>query len=183
MDDTVVEMGAGAGIVGAIIAKNCRPKKIVSFEANHTLIKHIKRLYAHNGLDGRIEVHNKIVLSEENAPDKVDFFIRGNFLGSGMVISKGLKTAQKVSIPVVRWETVKQEVSPTVLMMDIEGAELEFFRSADLAGIQTIIVELHRHVYQRRGMREIRENVLVKKGLEEDRSVSRGGVFVFRRTA
>ena len=123
------------------------------------------------------------MLSEENAPDKVDFFIRGNFLGSGMVISKGLKTAQKVSIPVIRWETVKQEVSPTVLMMDIEGAELEFFRSADLAGIQTIIVELHRHVYQRRGMREIRENVLVKKGFEEDRSVSRGGVFVFRRTA
>jgi 16S rRNA A1518/A1519 N6-dimethyltransferase RsmA/KsgA/DIM1 with predicted DNA glycosylase/AP lyase activity len=44
----VVEMGSGAGIVGAIIAGNCKPKKMIRYEANHTLINHIKRLYAHN---------------------------------------------------------------------------------------------------------------------------------------
>ncbi|NOR30248.1 MAG: FkbM family methyltransferase, partial [Sulfitobacter sp.] len=30
--DVVVEMGAGAGVVGAVAAKNCAPAKIVSFE-------------------------------------------------------------------------------------------------------------------------------------------------------
>ena len=180
--DTVIEMGAGAGIVGAVIAKNCKPKKIVAFEANHTLIGHIERLYKHNDLDDRIEVRNKIVLSEEGAPKKVDFFIRGNFLGSGMVILKGMASAKKVSVPVARWKTVEKEVSPTVLMMDIEGAELEFFRDADLTGVRTIIVELHRDIYLRRGMREIREQILVNKGFEEDKEASRGGVFVFRST-
>ena len=179
--DTVVEMGAGAGIVGAIIAKNCKPKKIVSFEANHTLIDHIERLYVHNGVDDLIEVRNKIVLSEENPPKKVDFFIRGNFLGSGITILKGIDKARKVSVPVARWEAVKKEVSPTVLMMDIEGAELKFFRDADLTGIRIIIVELHRDIYQRQGMREIREKILVEKEFAEDREVSGGGVFVFRR--
>lgn len=64
---------------------------------------------------------------------------------------------KKVSVPVVAWEKVKEEVKPTILLKDIEGAELEFFRDADLSGIRTIIVELHRHIYHRPGMREIRE--------------------------
>lgn len=178
--DVVVEMGAGAGIVGAIVAKNCKPKKIISFEANHTLIDHIQRLYAHNKIEDRIEVRNEIVLSETKPPKKVDFYIRGNFLGSGMTITKGLKSATKVSVPVSTWKKVKKEAAPTVLLMDIEGAELEFFRDADLSGIRTIIVELHRGVYHRQGMREIREGILVEKGFTEDREASAGGVFVFR---
>ena len=57
---------------------------------------------------------------------------------------------------------------------------LEFFRDADLSGIRTIIVELHRYIYHRPGMREIREEILVDKGFNEDRECSGGGVFVFR---
>lgn len=178
--DVVVEMGAGAGIVGAIVAKNCKPKKIVSYEANHTLIDHIKGLYSHNKIDDRIEIRNEIILSETKPPKSVDFFIRGNFLGSGMVVTKGAANATKVSVPVVGWKKVKKEVKPTVLLMDIEGAELEFFRDADLKGIRTIIVELHRHIYHRPGMREIREQILVDKGFVEDKDCSGGGVFVFR---
>ena len=178
--DTVVEMGAGAGIVGAIVAKNCNPKRMVAYEANHTLIDHINRLYTHNNIDDRIEVRNEIILSKARAPKKVDFFIRENFLGSGMVITKGAENAVKVSVPVVGWKKVKKEVAPTILLMDIEGAELEFFRDADLFGIRTIIVELHRHIYDRPGMREIREQILVDKGFTEDRECSGGGVFVFR---
>ncbi|MEP5761851.1 MAG: FkbM family methyltransferase [Litoreibacter sp.] len=180
-DDVVVEMGAGSGVVGAIIAKNCKPKRILSFEANHKLIDHIKRLYVHNNIADRIEVRNQIVLSQTRAPEDVEFFIRGNFLGSGMVITKGMDRAEKVSVPVVKWQEIKKEVSPTVLMMDIEGAEHDFFRDADLSGIRTIIVELHRDVYHRKGMRQIREKMLVEKGFTEDTEASRGGVFVFRR--
>lgn len=179
--DTIVEMGAGAGIVGAIVTKNCKPKKTVSYEANHTLIEHIRRLYKHNKIDRKIKVKNQIVLAEPNPPKTVDFFIRGNFLGSGMTITKGHENATKVSVPVVDWESVKKEVSPTVLLMDIEGAELDFFRNADLSGIRLIIVELHRHIYHRPGMREIREQCLVNQGFAEDRDASGGGVFVFRR--
>jgi FkbM family methyltransferase len=178
--DNVVEMDSGAGIVGAIIAGNCKPKKMIRYEANHTLINHIKRLYAHNKIGDLIEVRNEIVMLDANAPEKVDFFIRGNFLGSGMVITKGAENATKVSVPVVGWEEVKEEVKPTILLMDIEGAELEFFRYADLSGIRTIIVELHRHIYHRPSMREIRQEILVDKGFNEDRECSGGGVFVFR---
>jgi FkbM family methyltransferase len=176
--DVVVEMGAGAGVVGAVATKNCAPSKVVSFEANHKLIKSIKALYAHNGLKSKIEVRNKIVLSDPDAPKSVDFFIRGNFLGSGMTITKGIERAEKVSVPVVKWETIKKQIKPTVLLMDIEGAELEFFRHADLSGIRVIIAELHRHIYHRPGMREIRDGIAAK-GFVEDKQASGGGVFVF----
>lgn len=176
--DVVIEMGAGAGIVGAVATKNCAPAKVVSFEANHKLIKSIKALYAHNGIKNKIEVRNKIVLSDPDAPKSVDFFIRGNFLGSGMTITKGVERAEKVSVPVVKWETIKKQIKPTVLLMDIEGAELEFFRHADLSGIRVIIAELHRHIYHRPGMREIRDGIAAK-GYVEDKEASGGGVFVF----
>lgn len=179
--DRVVEMGAGAGIVGAVVAKNCAPQKMVAFEANYKLIDYINALYTRNALDDRIEVRNQIILSAKNPPEKVDFFIRGNFLGSGMTITKGEARAEKVEVPVVAWDAVKAEVDPTVLIMDIEGAELDFFRHADLSGIRAVIVELHRHIYDRPGMREIRERLMVDKGFKEDTDRSGGGVFVFRR--
>ncbi len=176
--DVVIEMGAGAGIVGAVAAKNCAPARIVSFEANHKLIASIKALYAHNGIKSKIEVRNKIVISDPDAPKSVDFYIRGNFLGSGMTITKGVERAEKVDVPVVKWEAIKKQIKPTVLLMDIEGAELDFFRHADLSGIRVIIAELHRHIYHRPGMREIRDGI-AEKGFVEDKGASGGGVFVF----
>ena len=80
----------------------------------------------------------------------------------------------------VGWEKVKEEVKPTIILMDIEGAELEFFRDADLSGIRTIIVELHRHINHRPSMHKISEEILVDKGFNEDRECLGGGVFVFR---
>ena len=179
--DRVVEMGAGAGVVGAIVARNCKPERMVSFEANHLLIEHIDALYRHNKLTGTIEVRNQIVLSQTEPPESVGFYIRGNFLGSGMEITKGRRQATHVSVPVVAWDDVKEEVQPTVLLMDIEGAEREFFRDADLSGLHSIIVELHRHIYHRPGMNEIRQS-LGERGFTQNRELSRGGVFVFARS-
>ncbi|MDE9449107.1 FkbM family methyltransferase [Aliiroseovarius sp. Z3] len=178
--DRVVEMGAGTGVVGAVIAKNCQPEAITSFEANHKLIDHARALYDHNGLANLISLRYQIVISEPTPPETVEFFIRGNFLGSGMTITKGQATAEKVQVPVAAWADIKAECQPTVLVMDIEGAELGFFRHADLSGIHTMIVELHRHIYHRPGMREIRDG-LAAQGFVENPQLSRGGVFAFER--
>ena len=95
-----------------------------------------------------------------------------------MTITKGMERAEQVSVPVVEWATIQEQLKPTVLLMDIEGAELEFFRHADLGGIRVIIAELHRHIYHRPGMREIREGIGAR-GFIEDKEASGGGVFVF----
>ncbi|SEO77463.1 methyltransferase, FkbM family [Salinihabitans flavidus] len=178
--DRVVEMGAGAGIVGAVAAFNRKPEAMVAFEANHRLLPHIESLYRHNGIEGAIALHNEIVLSEPDAPQEAEFFIRGNFLGSGMQITKGLARAEKVRVPVRRWEALRAQTRPSVLLMDIEGAELDFFRHADLTGVRAVIVELHRNIYGRPGMKENR-HLLRAQGFVIHEELSRGGVFVFER--
>ncbi|MEP4311010.1 MAG: hypothetical protein ABJ364_14805 [Lentilitoribacter sp.] len=116
--------------------------------------------------------------------------LEGNHLGPQMIQTledrryerREMDLSPKISVLMVVWESVKKDVSPTVLLMDIEGAEWEFFRHADLSGIRLIVVELHHHIYHRPGMRAIREEYLVDQGFAEDREASGGGVFVFRRT-
>ena len=87
-NSTIVEMGTGVGIVAAIIAKNCNPKKLVAFEANYKLQDSILDLFLHNRLDEILELRNEIVVSDPNAPPKIDFLVRGNFLGSGIEIKR-----------------------------------------------------------------------------------------------
>ena len=179
-EDRVIEMGAGAGVVGAAVARNCRPQRIVSFEANPKLLSHIRALYDHNALTEIIEVRHQIVLSEPDAPETVPFYVLGNFLGSGMTITKDPARAERHEIPVVPWEPLKEELAPTALVMDIEGAELEFFRHADLSGIRVVIIEVHRQIYERTGIQEIRKK-LTDAGFKRNEDLSGGGVWALTR--
>jgi FkbM family methyltransferase len=176
----ILEMGAGSGIVGAVLARNCWPESLLSIEANPRLIEHIAALYAHNGLGEVAAVRHAVVLSEPGAPPEVDFFLRPNFLGSALeVIQKPEKTT-KVRVPVLRYADLKAEFPHDTIMMDIEGAELDFLRHADLTGVDTFIAEIHRDVYGRAGVRELRA-LLSAQGLVPDAEAARSGVVVYRR--
>ena len=176
----ILEMGAGSGIVGAAIAKNCMAEKIISIKANPNLIDHICKLYDHNEISDIIEVRHAVVLSEPSPPSMIDFFLRGNFLGSGLTIMKKPEKAIKVTVPVISYAALRAEFPHNVIVMDIEGAEREFLRDANLDGVETIILEVHRDIYGREGMREIRQS-FANAGLQMDKSVSGAGVHVYHR--
>lgn len=178
----ILEMGAGSGIVGAVIARNCAPKQVVSIEANPELIAHITRLYAHNGLSDIISVRHAVVLSQPDAPEVVDFFLRGNFLGSGLTVLKKPEKARRVQVPVLTYPALKADFPHDVIVMDIEGAELEFLRDADLSGVHTLIFEVHRQIYGRDGLQEVNER-LIDKGFALDRGSAQPGVRVYRRSS
>ena len=177
----ILELGAGSGVVGAIIARNCRPARMLSVEANPALIEHIGAVHALNGLEGLIEVRHGIVASDPEAQAAVDFFVAGNFLGSGLAPGKPAK-ARPVTVPVLRYAALKAEFPHDTLVMDIEGAEREFLRHADLSGVETVILEVHRGLYGREGMREIRQS-FARGGFAIDAEASRLGVHVYCRAA
>ena len=176
----ILEMGAGAGIVGAVLARNCAPERMVSVEANPALIDHIAALYAHNGLDHLAEVRHGVVLSDPDAPQEVTFFVRPNFLGSALDVVKKPEKASAITVPVIRYADLKREFPHDTIMMDIEGAELDFLRHADLSGVDTFIAETHRDHYGREGMRELRA-LLTAQGLKADDDAAKVGVVVYRR--
>ena len=178
--DRVLEMGAGSGAVGAAIALNCRPASILSFEPNPRLLPHAAALHAHNGLQDRITLRPGLVLAEPDAPDQVEFLLRGNFLGSGLALARGAARAVPVQVPVTRYGDLRRDYRHDVIVMDIEGAERAFLRHADLTGVRLVLLELHPGLYGREGVADCRR-ALRRAGFECDRDLSGRGVLVFRR--
>lgn len=150
--DRVLEMGAGLGIVGAVTAKNGQPQAVLSFEANPNLVPHIRALYALNNLEDRIEVRNELLISSPDRPPSMTFHVHNSFLGSSLIDREGRKTTP-VEVPTVAYDAVKKDFEPTVLIMDIEGGELDFLEHADLDGIRAIVIEFHPNVYGIEGVK------------------------------
>lgn len=175
----ILELGAGAGIVGAVLARHLAPEAILSIEANGALLDNIRTLHAHNGVSDVITLRHGVVLADPDAPDEVEFFIMGNFLGSGLT-ARNPDRARPVTVPVIRYEALKRDFPHDAIMMDIEGGELDFLRHADLTGVQVVVGEFHREIYGSDGMKECRK-LLAAKGFRIDEDLSRPGVHVWRR--
>ncbi|MEO8530219.1 MAG: FkbM family methyltransferase, partial [Deltaproteobacteria bacterium] len=128
------------------------------------LIEPIKQLYALNKLKSKIELRNQILLAGPDQPKAVSFTVHRNFLGSGMGAGKSWRS-KVVEVPTTDYETLRKSFKPTVLIMDIEGAESEFFQHANLDGIRAIVVEFHPKVYGRDVMRACKQ-ILTDAGFE-----------------
>jgi FkbM family methyltransferase len=175
----ILELGAGAGIVGAVLARHLAPAAMMSVEANAALLGNIRALHAHNGVADQITLRHGVVLADPDAPDEVEFFIMGNFLGSGLT-ARNPDRARPVTVPVIRYDDLKRDFPHDAIMMDIEGGELEFLRHADLSHVKVLVGEFHREIYGSEGMKECRA-LLVAKGFHIDEVHSRPGVHVWHR--
>ncbi|SFT07422.1 methyltransferase, FkbM family [Sulfitobacter marinus] len=178
--DRVIEMGAGSGTVGAILTKNISEVQILSFEANPNLLPAINALYEHNGLSDRNTVRNNAVVAGEDAPETINFYVRKNFLGSRVFAENNEPETQMVQVETVQYETLRKEFPHNVLMLDIEGAELDFLRAADLSDVDLVIIELHRKVYHRPGMQECKR-AFASQGFILDAANSKRSVFTYKK--
>lgn len=152
-DDVVLEIGAGIGVVGGVIALNARPRAVHAFEANPALIPTIERLYRANGLTDRIGVRNMVLMSAPDRPDTVPFHVRSSYLGSSLIDRDG-RAREVVQVPTADFAETCAALSPTVLVMDIEGGELDLLRHADLSPFRAVVIEFHPEAYGVEGMRE-----------------------------
>ena len=163
--DRVLELGAGLGIVGAVTALNRRPEAVLSFEANPALLPHINALYVENGLSDRIRVENCVLLAGPDQPQSVTFHVRNSYLGSSLIESASRQT-RPVSVPVADFDTRAAAFGATVLLMDIEGGELDLLRQIDLSRFRAVVLEFHPAVYGINGMKECKR-ILRKAGFAQ----------------
>ena len=177
--DRVLELGAGLGVVGGVTAHNCKPARVVSFEGNPNLIPHIRALYALNGLEDVIEVRNEVLISAPDRPESLPFQLHKSFLGSSL--SRDPSGAREiVHVPTASYDALRADLKPDVLLMDIEGGELEFLEHADLTGIRSMVVEFHPGVYQVEGLRRCK-SILREAGFVNDPDLSTRTVWVTER--
>jgi len=136
--DRVLEVGAGIGFIGIACARICGADNILSYEPNPAMKPVIEKNYALNGLTPNLR--SKVLAT---APGEVEFFFDEGVLSSSL-IDRRHGGATRVQADAIA--EVIESYDPTVLVMDVEGAEIDLLRSCDLKNITKIIIEMHPHV-------------------------------------
>ena len=154
--DRVLELGAGLGIVGGVVAVNTQPIVLRSYEANPDLLPHIRALHALNGLGDRAEVHHAVLLSAPDRPASLPFHIGRSYLGSSL-LAEGSGKADTVEVATGDFNAVLDSFRPDVLLCDIEGGELEVLEHARLDGLRAVVIEFHPAAYGVEGMRRCKQ--------------------------
>jgi len=141
-DDVVIELGAGMGYMSSLMARNLRAKSVHAYEANPKMIPYINAVYAENGITNAT-VTNALLGAQAG---EADFYVRSNFVASSLEENpKGMNSeviaVEKVEV--LSMQAVFDDIKPTVLVCDIEGAEADILPIADLSCLRCAIVELH----------------------------------------
>lgn len=137
--DRVVEIGTGVGVVSLLCNRLAGAGNVQSYEANATLEPIIRENFRLNGLQPKLTFK---AVTLDGQP--VEFFHNDNIISSS-VHDRGLP-AQKRRIDSVAINEAIAAHRATVIVMDIEGGEVDLLPQADLASVRELIIELHPHI-------------------------------------
>jgi FkbM family methyltransferase len=135
--DVALELGGGAGLTGALLGR-ISGQQVAVCEPNPILADLIRRTFAVN--------HQSLRLIESAAVHgayaglTVDFHLSADYWWSSLLPSTSTRT---LAVSAIKLSNLLRLSQPNVLLVDIEGYEIELFQDADLSGIETIIIEIH----------------------------------------
>lgn len=172
--ERIVELGAGIGFIALTALRTGKVARLASFEANPRLIPVIEANARMNGL--AFEVIHAVVDPHEDG-GTVPFYVRRDFWASSLAPGPWGFEAE-VAVPRVSFASVRERYRPTMLIVDIEGAEEHLFRDVALTGIRKVYVELHQNVIGRVGMKNVFD-FFSARDFHYDQHHSRGSVVLF----
>jgi FkbM family methyltransferase len=135
----VLEIGTGIGFISLLSTRLCGEGNVLSYEANGSLEPMIRENYGLNGLRPNLKMR---AVTADGQP--IRFFRNDNIISSSVYDRK--MDAQEVVVESDAFGAVIADFNPDVLIMDVEGAEVDLFQSVDLGRIRHIVVELHPHI-------------------------------------
>jgi FkbM family methyltransferase len=171
--DVVLEVGAGLGVVSAYCAKQLGSSRVFAFEANPDLEPRIRETYALNGVEPTLEM-----CAIRATAGRVTLYRTKHRFSSS--ISQRHAGAPAIEVPGKALSYVVEQIRPTLLIVDVEGAEGELFDRAQLPGVTKIMLELHERVIGRDKARQVR-GALTALGFREDRGLSSREHLILRR--
>jgi len=171
--DVVLEVGAGLGVVSAYCAKRLGSSRVFAFEANPDLEPRIRETYALNGVEPTLEM-----CAIRATAGRVSLY-RTKHLFSSSLIQRNAG-ALAIEVPGKALSYVVEKIRPTLLIVDVEGAEGELFDRAQLPGVTKIMLELHERVIGEDKARQLRA-ALNALGFKEVPGLSSREHLVLRR--
>jgi FkbM family methyltransferase len=171
--DVVLEIGAGLGVVSAYCAKRIGSSRVFAFEANPDLEPCIRETYALNDVNPALEM-----CAVRATAGRVTLY-RTKHLFSSSLIQRG-PLAAPIEVPGKALSYLVEKIRPTLLIVDVEGAEGELFDRAQLPGVNKVVIELHERVIGEQKSRQVRGD-LMALGFKEDRGLSSREHLVMQR--
>ncbi|WP_300074102.1 FkbM family methyltransferase [uncultured Ruegeria sp.] len=149
---SVLDLGAGVGFTSAA-AMLAGARSVHAVEANKDLIPCIEEFLRTNCAGHQYSIQNAIA-AESREHHKL--FRRTNFLASSIFANGDLPVVEeRLDVPSFSVDELLAEGAYSFLIMDIEGAEIEALMSSRLNGIQTLVVEVHPHLYSREKINQV----------------------------
>lgn len=146
-NEVVMELGGGIGFLSSLVASNIKVKEVHVFEANPHLIELIKYTHMLNGVNAF--VYNEI-LGKTDMP--LNFYINEDFWASSTILHD---CKEVITVAQSSFQSRINEIKPTLLIVDIEGGEVELFDNIELHGVKKILVEIHQNVIGRHGVKHL----------------------------
>jgi FkbM family methyltransferase len=171
--DTVLEVGAGIGLVSTFCAKQVGSGRVFSFEANPDLEPCIRETYALNDVAPTLEMSAICAVAGRAT------LYRSRHLFSSSLTQRSPR-AVPIEVPGKALSYVVEKIRPTLLIVDVEGAESELFGGAQLPGVSKMVIELHERIIGREAVGQVRR-ALNAAGFKEDRGLSSREHLVVRR--
>lgn len=177
-NEVVLEIGAGIGFMASLIANNALTTRVVSYEANGSLVPRITETVKNNTGENfaKWEIRHAVLATGYRDQNEMDFYVHKDFWASSLTPSADAIRVEKVKVD--SFNSVIAEVKPTLIVCDIEGGELELFKNADLSGVKKVYLEVHQKRLGRRGIRALFE-CFHSRDFSYDQHHSEGSVVLF----
>jgi FkbM family methyltransferase len=172
--ERIVELGTGIGFIAITSMRTGHVESLTTFEANPKLIPLIEHNATLNGVS--FEVHNAVVDPKETTGTR-PFYVRKDFWASSLS-PEPWGYVEEVEVPVVNFAAMLDRHRPTMLIVDIEGAEEQLFRDVALTGIKKVYMELHQGLIGRVGMKNVFD-FMSSRDFHYDQWHSSGSVVLF----
>jgi FkbM family methyltransferase len=159
--DKVMELGTGLGFLAIFCAKQIGSDAVVTYEGNRQLERHIRHNFVLNGVRPTLTM----CLVGREAGERV-FYLNRECWSSSTTKRPG--TIATVTVPVSAFNDEVRRVKPSLLIVDIEGGEMELAPHMDLTGIRAIVIELHDRVTGPEGPETVRRTFMAQGFRLED---------------
>jgi FkbM family methyltransferase len=175
--DTVLELGAGLGLVTILCCQRIGSSRVHAFEANQQLEPALRRNFELNGVAPRLDLR---MVSLKAGPQ--DFYVSERFILSSTNPAAAEGGARRTQVDSIPLTDVLARVRPTFLIVDIEGGELDLADPrVDLCGVRKLCIEMHPHIIGNEGVSRIIAT-LHQRGFALQLGESRGQVLYFERS-
>ena len=176
-DDRLLELGSGIGVLGSLAAQIIPARNITCVEANEALLPVIRGNLDRNGASAATLLHGAVCSKPEAA--EIDFHIGPNFTAASLS-SEGRGSFRTHRVPALRFADVLEQVTPTFILCDVEGAELDLIETTLPASVRFFCLEIHLVWLGEAGIQRVFDK-MHRQGFAYHPKGSAGGIVCFKR--